>query len=175
MVKLSQNGLKVLKTVHLLIIAGWFGGGIAMNLLAYKTSEMDQQSALLTAFHMIDIIDMQLVATCALLTLITGLIYGILTHWGFFKHPWLVIKWIITVLVISSGVAFSSAYLEKMEAMVGQFGVAAIQNPEYLVIAQANLRLGIIQLIMLALAVILSIWKKPRRKRNPSDNIKEQD
>jgi len=41
-------------------------------------------------------------------------------------------------------------------------------------IAQANLRLGIIQLSMLALAVVLSVWKKPKRKSKPSADKKPQ-
>ena len=163
MIKLSQNGLKVLNTLHLLIIAGWFGGGVAMNLLIYYCSNLDQQTDLLIAFHMIDIIDMQVVAICGMLTLLIGIIYGIFTNWGFFKQTWITIKWIITVLVIASGIAFSSTYLEKMEAMVEQLGMAAVQSQEYLAISQANLVLGLVQLAALAIAVVLSIWK-PRRK-----------
>ena len=40
-----------------------------------------------------------------------------------------------------------------------QFGIAAIQYPEYISIAQANQKLSIVQLVMLAIAVVLSIWK----------------
>ena len=168
MIKLSKNGLKFLKALHLLIIAGWFGGGIAMNLLVYQIAFLDQPSALLTAFRLIDIIDIQLVATCAMLTLLIGLIYGIFTNWGFFKQTWITIKWIITVLVIYSGAVYSSSNLENMEAMVEQIGIAALQHPEYLSIAQYNQWLGIVQLVLLASAVVLSIWK-PKRKGKAAD------
>ena len=164
MVKLPQQGLKVLKVIHILLIGGWFGGGIAMNLLVYQTGFMDQQASLLAAFHLIDYVDMKLVAICAMLTFLTGIVYGVFTEWGFFKYPWIFIKWIITIIVIYTGAIFSSNYLEKMEAMVRQFGMEALQNPEYLAIAQVNLRLGLAQLFLLAIAVVLSVWKKPGRR-----------
>ena len=165
MIKLSTSGLKVLKALHIFTVAGWFGGGLAMNLLAYKTASMDQESSLLTAYQMIEIIDMQLVANCAVFTLVIGLIYSIFTHWGFIQQPWIVIKWIISVFVIGTGVAYSSNYLEQLTAMAGQFGLAALQNPEYIAIAQANLKLGLAQLVLLAIAIILSIIKPGRKGR----------
>lgn len=43
--------------------------------------------------------------------LITGLIYGIFTNWGFFKHNWMMFKWTITVTAIFLGtVSLISGY-----------------------------------------------------------------
>ena len=159
MYKLPRQGLKVLKLIHLVLIVGWLGGGMAMNLLAYQMSTLDNQAGLLAAFNMIEAIAVQLASNCAMVTIVIGLIYGIFTNWGFIKHPWVILKWLISIFVIITGSIYTSAYLDKMQAAVEQSGAAALQSPAYQALAQANLRLGIAQLMLLVLAVALSIWK----------------
>lgn len=39
----------------------------------------------------------------AILTVITGIIYGEKTKWGFFKYRWLTVKWIIGIVIIVIG------------------------------------------------------------------------
>jgi hypothetical protein len=38
--------------------------------------------------------------------LITSLIYSIWTHWGFFKHKWVTVKWGIFALQMVFGIGF---------------------------------------------------------------------
>lgn len=39
-------------------------------------------------------IDYAIVIPGAILAVATGIIYGIFTKWGFFKHRWITVKWI---------------------------------------------------------------------------------
>ena len=32
---------------------------------------------------------------------VTAILYGTITKWGFFKHKWITVKWILTVLLIA--------------------------------------------------------------------------
>ena len=164
MVKLSRNGLKVVKAVHLLAIAGWFGGGLAANLLAYRIGAMNPESSLSTALEMINTLDALLIPICALITILTGIVYGVFTHWGFFRQAWIVIKWVITILVVVTGIVFTSGYLGVMGGLAAQFGHAALQNPDFIAVAKANQQMGIGQLVFLFIAMILSIWKPGKQR-----------
>ena len=164
MVKLSRGGLRVLKAVHFLAIAGWFGGGVAANLLAYKAGTLNPESSLSTVLEMISTLDSLLIPVCALLTVLTGIVYGAFTHWGFFRQGWLVVKWIITILVVATGVVFTSKYLIIMGGLAVQFGHAALQNPEFITVAKANRNLGLGQLVCLFIAMVLSIWKPGKQR-----------
>jgi len=39
-------------------------------------------------------IDDYILMPCAIGTFITGLLYSLLTNWGWFKHNWITVKWI---------------------------------------------------------------------------------
>ncbi|MEL7565626.1 MAG: hypothetical protein AAGU27_12160 [Dehalobacterium sp.] len=36
----------------------------------------------------------------AILTILQGIVYGCFTGWEFFKHKWIILKWVSTVLVM---------------------------------------------------------------------------
>lgn len=98
---LTLNEMKTLKTFHLIFIMMWTVGVMIMGMLYWSPSESsleflyNQQTALM--------IDYIFVIPGAILTVITGAIYGFKTKWGFFKYKWLKVKWIIGVAIILIG------------------------------------------------------------------------
>ena len=98
---LSPKGMKTLKAFHLILIMMWTIGVFTMCLLYWKPTSSgleylyNQQTAMF--------IDYALVIPGAILTVVTGIIYGIFTKWGFFKYRWITVKWIAGILVILIG------------------------------------------------------------------------
>lgn len=98
---LTPKGMKTLKFFHLVFIMMWTVGVVMMGLLYWRPSAnsleflYNQTTALF--------IDYALVIPGAILTVITGIIYGFKTKWGFFKHRWLLVKWIVGVFIILIG------------------------------------------------------------------------
>lgn len=98
---LTPKGMKVLKFIHLILTTMWTAGVAVMCLLYWKPTSSgleflyNQKTAMF--------IDYTLVIPGAILTVVTGLVYGIFTKWGFFKYRWLTIKWVVGVLVILIG------------------------------------------------------------------------
>ena len=98
---LSPKGMKILKVFHLILIMMWTIGVVTMCLFYWKPTSSgleylhNQQTAMF--------IDYALVIPGALLTVVTGIIYGIFTKWGFFKYRWITVKWIVGILVILIG------------------------------------------------------------------------
>lgn len=98
---LTAKGMKTLKVFHLIFIMMWTIGVLMMGLLYWRPSVnsleflYNQTTALF--------IDYTLVIPGAVLAVITGLIYGLKTKWGFFKYRWLTVKWIVGVAIILIG------------------------------------------------------------------------
>lgn len=98
---LTPKGMKTLKVFHLLFIMMWTAGVFMMGLLYWRPSVnsleflYNQTTALF--------IDYTLVIPGAILAVVTGIIYGVKTKWGFFKYRWLTVKWIVGVAIILIG------------------------------------------------------------------------
>ena len=64
--------------------------------------------------------------------LITGLIYSSFSNWGFFKHTWLILKWIITVAAILFGTFFLGPWETTMMEISGKLGMSSLSDQTYL-------------------------------------------
>ena len=99
--KLSAQGMKLLKVFHLIFIMMWTIGVVIMSILNWKSE------AYLPKFiynqEMSLFIDYVFVIPGAICAVITGIIYGIKTNWGFFKYKWITVKWVLGIFVIIIG------------------------------------------------------------------------
>lgn len=98
---LSAKGIKILKVVHLILIMMWTVGVVTMCLLYWKPTSSGMEFLYTQQTAMF--IDYALVIPGAILTVVTGVLYGIFTKWGFFRYRWITVKWIAGVLVILVG------------------------------------------------------------------------
>lgn len=111
MKKLSGNGVKILKTSHLILVMMWVVGVLAMGVIYFVRPQSGDE--LYTYFRIMRLIDDVLVIPGAILTVITGFIYGILTNWGFFKYRWIIVKWILGIAIIVVGTFVLSPWLDQ--------------------------------------------------------------
>lgn len=165
MYQLKKNGLKWLKAVHLVAISGWLGGGMVL----YLFTLLDQQipiAYLGGLYWLADAVDMKLVVPCAMVTLLTGILYGSMTPWGFFRQKWLIVKWLLTAGVILSGSIMTHTYLRNLATFVSLHGNDVLANAQYAQMAGQNSLLSLLQLAMLIAAVVVSIWKPWRSTKN---------
>ena len=68
--------------------------------------------------EILEAIDMKILVPGAVGCLLTGIVYGIFTHWGFFKHRWLTVKWTLTLFMILFG-TFYMGPLVKGNVLIG--------------------------------------------------------
>ena len=164
--RLSPNLTKWLKSLHLLAVAGWIGGAIALSVLHFLRFKGGEIGADLhgidRAAHLIDMV--VIVSLGAMGCLLTGLLYSLLTGWGFFRHKWIIVKWVITIFCISSGILFLGPWETAMVTISGQLGGAALQDAEYLSNMYLNFWFGILQIALLIFALCISVFKpwKPK-------------
>ena len=98
--------------------------------------------------------------------MLTGLLYSIWTRWGWFKHRWITVKWVICVFGVVFGTYPLGPWLEGMMHMAGDEGLAALSSPEYRHNQGMLMIFGTFQGLTITFAVFLSTLKpwKGRRK-----------
>jgi uncharacterized membrane protein len=162
---------KWLKSFHLLFAAVWVTCGIVMLSLTFVADRMENGDQLYMLNYITEFIDMKILVPAAMLTLLTGLIYGIYTKWGFFKQRWLVFKWIVTVSIIVIGTVFTGPWIEEMTSMSKDHGTAVLQNSRYIFISKSQFAVGLGMNITLILTIFISVFKPWKVKKGKPDSV----
>ncbi len=166
MKKLSPKGTRLLKVFHLLFAMTWLASVLAMGVLTLlkPVSSGDSLYILKTANLWIDPV---LTIPGAMCTLVTGIIYGAFTPWGFFKQPWITVKWIFSVLVILFGTFYSHPLSLHALELTEQSREAALGNIEVIGAMRTTLFSSAINAVFLIALVVISVfkpWKRRKRK-----------
>lgn len=166
MKKLGKNGLKILKISHLLFAIMWFGGVMALVSLqlgaAPDTREMMYMAAVA---HLV--VDEYFLIPGGIGILLTALVYGIFTRWGFFKHRWLAVKWTLTILLIIIGAGYMGVTIKENVLYAQRMLTEAISPDVYLANVHHVAMAGVIQLVGFVYIVAISVLK-PWGKRGAS-------
>lgn len=167
MVKLKARGQKWLKGIHICFAGTWVGAAVSLVTLGWGiTAATDGQLAGID--HAAKFIDDFVIIPAAFGSLLTGLAYALFTNWGFFRHRWVVVKWIITVGGIIFGTFWLGPWLNSLPPVSDRLGLAALTDPAYHSARYLNLWFGLLQVATLILAVFLSVlkpWKKKTSKQ----------
>ena len=167
MIKLKAKGLKILKSLHIIFALVWMSGAIAMILITYF-ADANTGAELLLKNKILLLVDDWMIIVGAMTTLAIGIIYGIFTNWGFFKHKWIIVKWIITVAEILFGTFAYHPRLEENIGKIAQLGEDVLQDPIYLSNASFMCISGFVQAGLLVFLVVISVFKpwKPKKTNN---------
>ena len=166
MKKLSANGMKVLKIFHLLFIMMWVIGVVAMAIIYFAHPKSGDE--LYSSFHIMRLVDDILVIPGAMLTVVVAIIYGTFTNWGFFKHKWITVKWIISVTVIIVGTFFFSPWLDNCLEIANQQRDIAQTDPNILYYTPRIAIFASIQSLALIFLIIISVFKPWKKKKQAS-------
>ena len=154
MKKLGSKGMKTLKILHIALVSMWAGGALAMMATMLFTSVTSVESMHMRA-QVLKVIDDVIVTNAAIGCIITALLYGIFTNWGFFKQRWITAKWILTIIMMLSGTFLMGPLVNA--------NVDVTDMATYMSNVGSTLMWGYIQVTMLVIVLILSVWK-PKMK-----------
>lgn len=162
---LKSRGMKILKIVHLLGAACWLGGAVSMIMLNLYSAKAGREGMLYGINFSSHVLDMWVVITLGLGTcVLTGLIYGLLTPWGFFRQRWVAVKWLVTCLCFASGWIFLGRWEGALLAMSEAAGNAALQSAAYQQVRVLHLAGSLLQVSLLIFLVAISVIKPWRRR-----------
>jgi uncharacterized membrane protein len=168
MKKLTARGLRWLKGFHLIAVSCWIGGAVALLSLYFLKLGITDGRVLYGINKGLHHVDMTIVVIPgAVGSLLTGLCYSIFSKWGFFRHTWLTVKWLVTVTAIIFGTFFLGPWETAMMEISGRLGAAALHDPAYLYNQMMNVAFGTIQVLVLITTIFISIikpWKPAERQ-----------
>ena len=169
MYKLGPTGLKWLKGLHLCTVSCWIGGGVALLLLYFLKGGVRDGGVLYGVNQAIHHVDMAVVVVPgAFGCLLTGLAYSLLSGWGFFRHGWIICKWVVTVSAILFGTFYLGPWETEMMRISGDIGILSLTDHQYLYNQTMNGVFGTVQVAVLVVTVFISIfkpWKNVGRKK----------
>jgi len=92
--------MKWLRILHIVSVSIWFGATACIGVLTIICFFHVSPDEFLILAPLIPELYQKAVLPVAVLTILQGIIYGSFTKWGFFKHRWVLLKWILTALMI---------------------------------------------------------------------------
>jgi hypothetical protein len=145
--RLAPRWRKALLTTHIGTSVGLLGTDVTVLLLAIGGARGEEPSAVYPAARTIGEL---LLVPAALLSLASGVLLGLLTPWGLFRHWWVTLKLALT----SAGAVLSLVVLTP--ALDGLAGAAGPIPP--------GQRLGLVRdsgaaSLVLVVALVLSVYK----------------
>jgi uncharacterized membrane protein len=163
MKKLTPQAIKILKLFHILFAFCWVMSALVLCGLLFVTHPASGDELYMRSL-IVKILDDYFIIPGALGALITGLIYSIWTNWGFFKHTWITVKWIMTILQIVFGTFVLGPFVNNNTALTDQLRDAALTDSVVLGNIQTTQIWGTVQLLLLLLMVVISVQKPWRQK-----------
>jgi len=159
MKKMTVSQQKLLKAIHLISAGLWLSCVIIVTVLpsiSRNITSGDELYMYNLAFHFID---MYILTPAAVFTLLTGLIYSLFTKWGFFRHGWMIYKWVVTLFIIITGTFYLGPMVTKLLEISDVNRIAALQNQYYMQGQVVGLCAGLINSSLLIIAIFFSIYK----------------
>lgn len=144
---------KVFLTAHVTASVGWVGAVIVFLGLAIIGLTSPAAQTVRGSYLIMERAGWLVLLPLAIASLLTGLIQGLGTKWGLFRHYWVIFKLIINL--VSTAVLIT--YMGTFEAMAA---TAADMSVPLVEVRNSSPRLhSILALILLMIATVLSIYK----------------
>lgn len=83
---------------HITLAVGWIGAVLAYLVLVAAALTSDDLHVLRAAWIAMDLIGWYLIVPLALASLLTGLVMSAVTPWGLFRHYWVLISLVLTIV-----------------------------------------------------------------------------
>ncbi|MBW1709380.1 MAG: hypothetical protein JRG97_06475 [Deltaproteobacteria bacterium] len=168
MKKFGAKGQRWVKSFHVFFACVWIGAAVCLILISFFLQATDGKE-LYGIDRSLKFIDDFIIIPGAIGSFLTGLIYAIFTNWGFFKHNWIIVKWIICIGGIIFGTFWLGPWLNHSVPISGDLGLGALSDPAYVHNKTMNLWFGTLQGLTLIFAAFISVfkpWKKKKGKAN---------
>ena len=165
MAKLKAKGQKWLKGFHHIFACLWVGGAVSVNLMLFCLEASDGME-LYGINQAINFIDIWIIIPGNIGVIVTGIIYSVFTNWGWFKHKWVTVKWIIAIYGMVFGIIWLGPWAASLETISKTEGLNALSLEMY----QENLMMlywwGSFQAATIIFAVFISTLKPWKSKKS---------
>jgi len=115
---MSPRVRKFALIVHLTFSVGWIGAVVAFLALVFAARSSQDEQTLRAAWLAMESVGWFAIVPLAFASLLTGLVMSLGTKWGLFRHYWVLISLVLTILAIG-------VLLSNMQTVSFFAGVAA--------------------------------------------------
>lgn len=147
---------KLALTAHVASSVGWLGAVVGFLALSVVGLAGRDAQTVRAAYIAMESTGRFVLVPLALASLLTGLVQSLGTRWGLFRHYWVVIKLLITVLATGVLLLYvrTLGHLAEVAAGTGLSGgdLGGLRNPSPVLHAAAGL-------LLLLVATVLSVYK----------------
>lgn len=169
--KLGPLGMKWLKILHILLAILFLGGILSSFTLTVRLDLAAFDEVYVTYKNLLLISD-NIVRYGAQGTLLVGIVYGLFTTWGFFKHTWLTVKWLIFTVQTVLGIFIVDHLMVANMALLESEGRAALRDPIFLYNHHFRQSIVVVQIGLTLFVLVISGLKPWRPKRsNPKPTL----
>lgn len=145
---------KLMLSLHLVVSVGWIGAVAAYLALDVTTASTNDPTTLRAAYLGMDLIVRTVIVPLAVATLITGIAISLSTRWGLFRHYWVLISLLLTI--VATAVLLSEA---RTVAALANIASDPSTTPAELVALKSTLVHSIGGLITLGAVLVLNVYK----------------
>jgi hypothetical protein len=145
---------KLALAVHLTCSVGWVGAVVAYLVLDLTVATRDDADAVRAAWLAMDLVIRWAIVPLALASLLTGLVMAVGTKWGLFRHWWVLISFVLTVL--ATLVLLSEAAVVSRSAALATAPTTSVEDLRALT---PTLPHSVGGLLVLLLILVLNVYK----------------
>jgi len=157
---ISGNTQRSLKALHLMTVSFWIGGYLSQLLLYYASSTAQSGDELFGILRSSRLVSLYAVVyPGAFGSFFTGLAYSMCTNRGFFRHKWVIIKWLSTVYLMYCGFSYLGPWSTEMLESAQRLGLEAMTDPLYQAVRSRHLLLLSINMSIFAILTFISVFK----------------
>ncbi len=164
MKKLSAKGQRWLKCLHIYTACVWVGCATTLSIMQLFVKP-ENGSELYGILATLDFIDLFILVPGAIGTFLTALVYSIWTNWGWFKHNWIIVKWIICTFGIVFGTFWLGPWMSGNVHIAKDLGMEALTDPQYLSNRNNSIMFGTLQACTVIFSVFISVLKPWKKKK----------
>ncbi len=164
MKKLSITQQKWLKLIHIYFACLWVGGAVSVTLMHFFMDASDGMQLYGINLSM-KFVDDFIIIPGATGSFFTGILYSVFTKWGWFKHRWITVKWIINIYGVLFGTFYLGPWLNSLPPISKIEGLKALSNSVYMNNQKMLCIWATFQAVTIIIAVLLSVFKPWKKKK----------
>jgi hypothetical protein len=150
---------KLILTTHIVFSVGWIGAVAAFLVLSIVGLNSQDVELVRGAYLSMNLICLYIIIPLSLAALATGLVQSLGTQWGLFRHYWIVVKLLLTVLSIAVLLMHQFTAMAAAVKLVSGTAAQTSSRPELGEVALVLVRASGLGILVLLVITILSVYK----------------
>jgi hypothetical protein len=161
--QLSGRPRKFVRATHIGFSAGWLGLVVAMLTLGTTAATAADPTFVVACYAIMDQIGGAVIPVFAVGALATGIVLSVATPWQLLHHWWIIVKLVVALAVILTGVVLTDGWLQQAVARASAPHAGTGSTAAWLLVAAS-----VLHLLFLWAATTISVdkpWGKTGRGR----------